>query len=434
MIDRDDEYSDDCVEIPSDLEEMEISKITSIEYFENDLNPDDIIPLSFIKETNKFEMKIIISSEEKKLFVFKSLKPGYSDDDIFSEIIKPMQILDQIKNESFVRFFEYGIPKIPNSFLPWIKLEYIPGWSLHDIIKYSKEIDEIDIFKIIYRLALIIKDMHEKDITNLSLNPDNIIITNSKNHPFPIICTHSFQFKQTDIGEKSPYELLFFNPNFMLDDNNLEQEIIFNDLYAFGLIVFLLINSQKNNLSRHSFDYERTIDKINKTFNEFKNEKTKHENLIDCYINYFKSLNLNLEIENKNLSLDYIYEAHELAKKCIFNEIKSASELFSALDNIVKNHSYIYHEIERYKNDITNIDNVHNNIGRGEIKDVKKSVADLTPRDMKMIINYEKIFGKDFTKITQLSLIYASITNDYSLYMEALESNIIQNKFDNSVF
>ncbi|OHT05354.1 hypothetical protein TRFO_05931 [Tritrichomonas foetus] len=266
----DDDYSDDenVIQIPTNLDDLQAS-INDIT-FDTSPPPCDRDCFEFLFEIERTDQVVQIVYYEKppignfgnsteisgSYYIYRFLKDGYTPQDMKELFYDPIEELQNIPPIAMMKIVQYGIPA--QKYTPWICLEYVPGGTMYETVKYGRRYNTIDCWRIVYTIAHSLRILHHKKMYHRDIRLESIVIAPPY---FPILndidmLTHKYRTRD-DYPDSYKF---YLSPNFTWkpknnsssensqpDANSLEEDeemirqYISNDIYAFGVVVNLFI-------------------------------------------------------------------------------------------------------------------------------------------------------------------------------------------------
>ncbi|KAK8899248.1 hypothetical protein M9Y10_001559 [Tritrichomonas musculus] len=408
------EYSDDEIvfEKPTDLEDIQSYEKTSNQYKNG--SPNDFIYLgnpnrqkseeSLKYNVNYYYRKI---NDNVSFHIFRTVEDKENkNDDGEKRDFPPTEYLESIqklKGTSLIKLVEYSVDE------RWAHFEYIPGGTLYEAIKYGRQFNSGDRFKILYGIAITINSLHEKNINHLDIRLESIVAT-TKNKPVLAdvhMVVQSYKSREDYDDEYLPY----LDPYFQSSDDSVRA-----DIFAYGILMNLFIQRSVRPLEKEN------ITNIKKAYQNFLNNKGRIS----------EEERLKIYLEPLEIAFDSTDETDKklitVSTDCLTGKIKNSADLSEELKKIL-NASYFQPENTNIENElkltedepyIKDHNSVEFNFERSDASIVELSASNLNARDIWLINKSDEKKHKYLPARAAEASLYATLTNDFSLYEEIL--------------
>lgn len=409
------EYSDDDVvyEPPSELE------LDDIESYDKSLNtyiygsPKDGIytylgnpGIQNNDESSDYTVDYYYSDQNnfETIHIFRTIKQEKFEKAFFPSI-EYIDNIQKLQGISLIKLVEYSERE------KWIHYEYVPGGTLYDSLKFGRQFNFSDRLNILNGIAYTMNFLHDKGISHLDIRLESIIVTISENNPVLADVDNLVHFYKTRSDYADQF-LLYLDPFFEIYNNFVRA-----DIYSYGIMMNLLISKNIQPLEKTN------IENIKKAYEEFKNSNIKDDNLrLTTYLNA-----IGLEL-NKEASEESEKKLMDIAKRCLFFQIQSPNDILKELKSIetpgrASSSSDLAKEFALTEDDSHNRDfgNEKFRFSRSNLVIVEQSASNLNARDIWLINKRDQIKKKMIQQRAAEASLYATITNDFSLYESILQ-------------
>lgn len=351
--------------------------------------------------------------------IFRTIKPNKnekSEHEYFpsTEYIKRIQ---KLQGSSLIKIVEFSERE------KWIHFEYVPGGTLYDSLKYGRQFNIVDEFKILNGIAITMNFLHEREITHLDIRLESIVVTAAENKPVIADIDMMINLFKTRDDYEDKF-LPYLNPNFK--SSEVQADSVLADIYSYGIMMNLFIQKNTKVLE------DENIPKIKKAYEEFIKSNMKEEDKIKKYLD---AIGINLI---KDTSEEPEKELMQISWECISGQIKSTSDLLNKLKSAVQEGSYISATSNDLNKDFILIDEDSQNrdynsnnkdkefdFNRSNLSTVERSASSLNAKDIWLINKRDQIKKRLIQQRAAEASLYATITNDFSLYESILREESV---------
>ncbi|NQZ58283.1 MAG: serine/threonine protein kinase [Lentisphaeraceae bacterium] len=136
-------------------------------------------------------------------------------------------------------------------------MEYVPGYTMHDILRKYGKLSPQEAISVTYELAAALSDFHIKDYIHRDLKPDNFIITPTghiKIMDYGVTRSLDTNITKTGIAIGTP---LYMAPEQICAYKHTDYRC---DLYSLGLILYRMITKRDAHGMSSDFEYMQLIE------------------------------------------------------------------------------------------------------------------------------------------------------------------------------
>ncbi len=173
-----------------------------------------------------------------RLVAVKVLTPeGCQDPEAKARFLHEARMAGNIEHENIIRIHDYG----EEDGRPFIVMEFLVGGDLRDAIRNSRTGDLDNKLRIARDIARALEYVHAKKIIHRDIKPENVHLDASgkvKLMDFGIAKSEGLSLTKTGFAIGTPY---YMAPEQVRGEKASEQ----GDIYAFGILLFELLTSQK---------------------------------------------------------------------------------------------------------------------------------------------------------------------------------------------
>lgn len=304
----------------------------------------------------------------------------------------------------------------------WIHFEYVPGGTLYDSLKFGRQFNGGDKFKILYGIAITMNSLHEKGLFHLDIRLESIVVTISENKPVLAdvdMMVHLYETRDDYDDQFLPY----LDPKFNSNNTN---ESMRADIFSYGVMMNLFILKNTKTVEKDN------IQKIKEAYAAYKNSAIKDEE--QKLTLYLSSIGIEL---NKETSDDMEKGLLKISKECMFGSIRTAKDLIEKLNESIGSESYIKGAnnllnqelfITEDDNHVRDFNNEKFNFERSTLSIVEQSASNLNAKDIWLINKRDELKKRSIQQRAAEASLYATITGDFTLYENVLKEEVIPHK------